>query len=134
MDQLTVLLTSSASDQIAAECLDRIRRDEDFKYRGDSLLPVARAVEVYSARAWVNAGRGGKVEGYEQLLAGLGTAPGPSVRLHTVEFISHWYIAFTNEASTRLFGILKSPKRKEAWFDPERGKMCEPWVPRVNEI
>ncbi len=71
--------------------------------------------------AQVNVGRGGKAEGYEQLLTGQGAASGASVRLHTLEFLSHWFIVFTGESSSRLFGTLKSLKQKGAWFDSENG-------------
>ena len=121
MIQLADLLTSSSDNEIAAECLERIRRDEDVRYRDDYLIPLTQVIDIYSVRARINADRGGKVEGYELLLPALEAAPVLSVRLHSLEFFTHWFVAFTDESSTRLFGILKSPKQKGAWYVPGEG-------------
>lgn len=121
MIQLTNLLTAGVGNPIAAECLERIKREESLKYRDDCLIPLAQTLDIYSTRAKINAKRGGKVEGYDQLLPSLEGASVPSVRLHVLEFLSHWYIAFTDETSSHLFGILKSKKQKDARFDPVKG-------------
>jgi hypothetical protein len=118
MTQLTDLLTSSAGNPFAVECSERITRGDALRHGGDCLMPLARAIDIYSARARINAERGGKVEGYEHLLPALAAAPVPAVRLHSLEFLSHWFVLFTDESSTYLFGILKSSKQKAAWYDP----------------
>ena len=119
--QLTNLLKSSLDNPLAADCLARLEREGDFKYRGDFLIPLALAIGVYSARARGNADRGGRVEGYEHLMPALEAAAVLTVRLHTLEFCSHWFVAFTDESSAHLFGILKAPNQKDAWNDPVRG-------------
>ena len=119
--QLTDLLTSSSDNEIAAECLERIRHNEEVRYRDDCLIPLVQVIDIYSARARINADQGGEVEGYKRLLPALEAAHVRSVRLHSLEFFSHWFVAFTDESSTRLFGILKSPKQKEAWYVPGEG-------------
>jgi hypothetical protein len=63
----------------------------------------------------------GLVEGFDALLPALQAASVPLVKLHSLEFVSHWYVVFTNEATSELVGILKSPKKKAAWFDPVKG-------------
>jgi hypothetical protein len=73
-------------------------------------------------RAQVNAGlKDGVVEGFDELMPALRDAPGPSVKVQALEFASHWYVVFSDEAMSHLFGILKSPKRRAAWFDPVQG-------------
>ena len=121
MIQLTSLLTLSGNNPLAAECLDWIKRAEDLRYRDDCLIPLAQAIDIYSARARIKEKRGGHVEGYEQLLPALTAASIPMVRLHALEFLSHWFVAFTDESFTRLFGVLKSREQKDAWYDPAKG-------------
>jgi len=104
-----------------ADCLARIEQSNEVRYRDDCLIPLAQALDIYSVRARINAKRGGKVEGYSELLAALEAAAIPSVRLHLLEFLSHWYIAFTDEPATHLLGVLKSPKTEAAWYDPAKG-------------
>jgi hypothetical protein len=121
MTQLTNLLASSADNQIAVECSEWISRGDDLRHGASVSLPLAQAIDIYSVRARINAARGGNVEGYEQLLPALEGAALSSVRLHALEFLSHWFIAFTDEAITCLLGILKSRKHEEAWYDPAAG-------------
>jgi hypothetical protein len=81
-----------------------------------------QVVDIYSVRARINLElNNGAVEGFENLLPALKAAPVPSVRLHSLEFVSHWYVIFTDESVSDMLGVLKSPKKKAAWFDPVKG-------------
>jgi len=40
------------------------------------------------------------------------------VRLESWELLSRWFIIFTGEKYSFLFGVLELPKKKVAWFDP----------------
>jgi hypothetical protein len=87
----------------------------------DCLIPIAHIIDIYSRRALINAQRGGMVESYDELLPALKSAFVSSVRLYSLEFLPHWFIVFTDDSSSNLFGVLRSPKKKEAWYDASKG-------------
>ena len=118
---LTNLLVANQSNPIAADCLERISQGDELRIGADCLLPIAHTVDIYSTRARINAKRGGMVEGYDELLPALKSASVSSVRLYSLEFLSHWFVVFTDDSSSNLFGVLRSPKKKEAWYDPSKG-------------
>lgn len=80
-------------------------------------------IDVYSVRASINSElNGGSVKGFDELLPSLkAAATVSSVRLHSLEFLSGWFTVFTDKGSSQLLGILESPKKKAAWFDPAKG-------------
>lgn len=121
MNQITKLLTLSSDNPLAADCLDQSVRGDELRYRDDCLIPLAQALDIYSVRARINVRRSGKVEGFSNLLPSLEAASVSSVRIHSLEFLSNWFIAFTDESSSFLFGILKLPKEKAAWNDYSKG-------------
>ena len=103
-------------------CLDEITLGQ-VKYEGPTVLPLSRAIDVYSTRAQINSDlNGGAIEGFEELLIELRAIGNPCpVKLHSIECLSRWFILFTDESELLLFGILESPKRKRVWFDPVKG-------------
>ena len=105
---------------LVADCLELISREE-VRYQGVGPAPLNEIIDIYSVRARSNEKRSGKVEGYGDLLPSLEAAAVPSVRLHSLEFLSRWFIAFTDESRSVLFGMLKSPKKEAAWYDPAKG-------------
>lgn len=120
--QLINLLNENRANPLVADCLERILHGDEVRYQGEGLAPLNQIIDIYSVRARINSElNNGAVEGFDELLPGLKVASGPSVRLHSLEFVSHWYVVFTDESISEMFGILKSPKKKAAWFDPARG-------------
>lgn len=118
---LVNLLTSRRNEPLVADCLALISHADEVRYRGVGLAPLSEIIDIYSVRARINARKGGPVEGYSYLLPALEAANVPSVRLHSLESLSHWFIVFTDESSSLLFGLLKSPKMRAAWYDPAKG-------------
>ncbi len=120
--RLINLLKENRTDPIAADCLERISQGGEVRYQGGTSVPLDQVVDIYSVRARINSElNDGAVEGFESLLPALKAAAAPSVKLHSLEFLSHWYVAFTDESVSGLLGVLKSPKRKAVWFDPAKG-------------
>jgi hypothetical protein len=118
-DQVTNLLNAHRGNPIVSRCLEHMTMPGEIRYQND-LIPLQRVVDVYSRRASINSElNGGSVKGFDELLPSLKAAADiSSVRLHSLEFLSRWFTVFTDEGSSKLLGILESPKKKAAWFDP----------------
>lgn len=121
MNNLTHLFTLNSANNIVAECNERLKHGEAVRVCDDCIIPLAHTIDIYTTRARINEKRGGRVEGYEILLPALAEASVGSVKVHSLEFLSVWFVAFTDESVSNLFGLLKSPKEKEVWFDPVKG-------------
>jgi hypothetical protein len=105
-----------------ADCIERISQTDEVRYKGDGLVPLNRIIDIYSVRERINSElNNGVVEGFDDLLPALKAATVQSMRLHLLEFVSHWYVIFADESFTEMFGILKSPKKRAAWFNPVDG-------------
>src|SRR5258706_8129618 len=113
------LLRAQRTSPIVSRCLDEITHGQ-VKYEGPMVLPLSRAIDVYSMRAQINSDlNGGAIEGFDELLVRPRSIGNPcSVKLLSVECLSKWFTLFTDESELQLFGILESPKRKRVWFDP----------------
>ena len=116
------LLRSHSTSPFASRCLQAIETSE-FKYSPETVLPIDRVLHIYSVRARINSEiNRGIILGFEELIASLSEAPeNCAVKLQSVELISKWFTIFTDEDASVLFGILESPKKKAAWFDPVKG-------------
>ncbi len=120
--QFLNLLAQNRDNPIVADCLKRISRAGEVRYGAGGIAPLKEIIDIYSVRAQINAElNNGVVEGFDELMPALRDAPGPSVKLQALEFVSHWYVVFSDESMSLLFGILKSAKKKATWFDPVKG-------------
>ncbi len=120
--QLIDLLNENRTKPLVADCLERISRAGEVRYQAGAPVSLHQIVDIYSVRARINSElNNGAVEGFEHLLPALKAAPVSSVRLHSLEFVSQWYVIFTDESVSDMLGILKSPKQKAAWFDQAKG-------------
>ena len=120
--QLTSLLTSNRSNPVVADCLKRISHADKVKYQSGGSAPLNEIIEIYSRRARINSKlNDGVAEGFDDLLPSLKAATIARVRLHSLEFLSHWFTIFTDESTSHLYGVLKSPKQKAALYDPVKG-------------
>jgi hypothetical protein len=120
--QLINLLNENRTNPLVVDCLERISHAGEVRCRMGAPVPLNEIVDIYSVRARVNSElNAGAVTGFEHLLPALKAAPVASVRLHSLEFVSHWYVVFTDDSVSDMLGILKSPKKKAAWFDPAKG-------------
>jgi hypothetical protein len=120
--QLITLLIENRDNPLVADCLERTSQTDEVWHKGDGLVPLNHIIDVYSVRERINSElNNGVVEGFDDLLPALKAASVQSVKVHPLEFVSHWYVIFTDESSTELFGILKSRKKSAAWFNPVNG-------------
>jgi len=122
-DELLNLLRAHSSNPIVSRCLQAIEK-YDLKYDlAETLLPLNRVLDVYAGRAQINSEvNNGVIGGFEDLLGSLNNAPKDSfVKIDSLEALSKWFIIFSGEEYSVLFGILESPKKKVAWFDPVKG-------------
>jgi hypothetical protein len=121
-NQLINFLSLNQSNLLAVDCLERISRSDEFKFGAEGLAPLAQIIETYSRRERINTKlNDGIIEGYEHLLPSLRAANVSNVRLYSLEFLSHWFTFFTDEQTSHLYGVLKSPKKKAVWFNPITG-------------
>ncbi len=121
-NQLINLLSVNQNNPLVADCLEQISEAGEVRYQGDGLAPINQIIEIYSRRARINSKLNeGIVKGFDELLPALKATTVPSVKVHSLEFLSQWFTIFTDESTSQLFGILKSPKRKAAWFDMVKG-------------
>jgi len=120
--RLMNLLSENRANPLVADCLEQISQASEIRYRGDGGAQLNQIIDTYVVRARINSElNNGVVEGFDALLPALKAAAGASVKVHSLEVVSHWYMVFTDESIADLFGILKSPKKKAAWFDPVKG-------------
>jgi hypothetical protein len=116
------LLDQNRDNTIVSDCLGRISQAGEVRYGASMVVHLKEIIDIYSVRAQINAElNDGVVEGFDELIPALQDAPGPSVKLQALEFVTHWFVVFSDESMSYLFGILKSPKKKSAWFDPLKG-------------
>jgi len=120
--ELLNLLRAHSTNSIVGRCMRAIEEDE-IKFSPPTSLPLDRVLDVYSVRAKINSERNeGSIAGFEDLVLSINQAPKTTlVRLESWELLSKWFTIFTGEEYSVLFGVLESPKRKVAWFDPVRG-------------
>jgi hypothetical protein len=64
---------------------------------------------------------GGIIKGYDTLIPALKNSGVLDVKIYSFELLARWFVIFTDETTSRLFGVLNCPKRKAAWFNPETG-------------
>lgn len=120
--ELTNLLYLNLSNPHVADCLERLLQVSEFRYGSTGVISLKHVIETCSRREVINSKlNNGIIEGYDTLLLSLKAATVSAVRLQSLEFLSHWFILFTNESTSHLYGILKSPKKKAAWFNPITG-------------
>jgi hypothetical protein len=120
--QLINLLNMNRSNPIVADCLERIAEASEVRLQDNTSAPLNQIIDIYSRRARINSKlNAGIVEGFDDFLPSLKAISTESVKMHSLEFLSHWYEIFTDESTSLLYGILKSPKKKAAWFDSNRG-------------
>ena len=116
------LLGRHRNDPIVHNCLELLTETAEIRFDNDCILPLGHAINVYSTRARNNNNLNEAIiNGYDTLLPALENAGVPSVKLYSLELIDRWFVIFTDEATSRLFGVLNCPKRKAAWFQPETG-------------
>jgi hypothetical protein len=119
--QLLHLLNENRDNPIVADCLELISRPDGVRDSGSMVGHLEMIRSAYAMQAQRDAElNGGEVEGFDDLLSALKASSDLSVKLHPLEFISHWYVVFTDESTSRLHGILKSPKNNIASNDSAR--------------
>lgn len=120
--ELINLLSTHLANRLVADCFERISHGEEVRFGTATLLPLKRVIDLYTIRAGINSElNNGVVQGFDELLAALKTASGPLVKLNSLEFVSDSYLVFIDESTSDMLGILKTPKKKAAWFDPVTG-------------
>ena len=117
-DRLRQLLESKQSDPLVLDCLDRIKRQGEYRYCKTSPLLIADVARVCSVRAAINKGRDvSRTEGFDELLSSLKGADGQTIEVHSIELKSVWFTILTDQSIESLFGILRSPKEQAKWFE-----------------
>ena len=121
-NELLNLLRAHSTNSVVSRCLRAIEENE-IRFSPPASLPLDRVLDVYSVRAKINSELNeGVIAGFEELVLSLNQAPNTTVvSLESWELLSKWFIIFIDEEYSVLFGVLESPKKKVAWFDPMRG-------------
>lgn len=74
-------------------------------------LPLQQIKHIYGVRASINERNGSPIEGFDDLLAGLGALSDEGVTLHSIETPCQIYKVFMDAACTMLAGVLRIPRR-----------------------
>jgi hypothetical protein len=124
--QLISLLKRYPEETNVSECLEVINGIEELRYRNGfdnhKFLPLNEAIDIYKTRSRINTElNNGIIKGFETMLPALETANVQAVRIISLELLTKWYVVFTDNAISELFGILDCPKEKAAWFNPKTG-------------
>ena len=121
--QIIKLLELHHNDAVVRSCFESIAEAEEVRASDtNGILPLDRAIDIFSTRAKINADlNGGIIKGYDALLPALENANVSGVTITTMELLDRWIVIFTDEAISHLFGVLNCPKRKASWFHPETG-------------
>ena len=125
-EQLILLLERYEGQVNVSDCLEAIKGKEEVHYRKgydkNRLLPLNEAVDIYRTRSRISTElNNGIIKGFETLIPALENANVEAVRIISLELLSKWYLVFTDNAISELFGVLDCPKKKAAWFNPETG-------------
>ncbi len=79
-----------------------------------TVVPLNNVRNIYQRRAMINEEEGGQVRGYEQLIPSLKREKESPVTIHIIETSTTWWLVFTDPTTTRLIGVLSSPKATKA--------------------
>jgi|SRR3989338_2710762 len=117
IDSIVDLFTSNRSNPMAAECLDRISHGEEVHCRREEPISIEVARVTFPHRSRINTDAKGnaRVEGYEFLLSSLENSTDQFWQVHSLEFLSFFFLVYTDQSCSRLFGVLKFQKIADRW-------------------
>jgi hypothetical protein len=124
--QLISLLEHYPERTNVSQCLEVIYGKDELRYRNGyddrKSLPLNEAIDIYRTRARINTElNNGIIKGFETLISALENANVQIVRIISLELLTKWYVVFTDNAISELFGILDCPKERDGWFNRKTG-------------